>query len=121
MYLSVYASEGKRQFFLFAVRRGRHASMLLFKFISVISMWQFMKLKQRIIPVSFGHGLLTFARKYCGLVVRIPGYRSRGPRFDFRRYHIFGEVVRLEQGLLGLVKITEELFERKRSGSCPEN
>jgi hypothetical protein len=25
----------------------------------------------------------------CGLVVRVPGYRSRGPGFDSRRYHIF--------------------------------
>jgi hypothetical protein len=25
----------------------------------------------------------------CGLVVRVPGYRSRGPAFDSRRYHIF--------------------------------
>jgi hypothetical protein len=25
----------------------------------------------------------------CGLVVRVPGYRSRGLGFDFRRYQIF--------------------------------
>jgi hypothetical protein len=25
----------------------------------------------------------------CGLVVRVPGYRSRGPWFDSRRYQIF--------------------------------
>jgi hypothetical protein len=25
----------------------------------------------------------------CGLVVRVPGYRSRGSGFDFRGYHIF--------------------------------
>jgi hypothetical protein len=24
----------------------------------------------------------------CGLVIRVPGYSSRGPRFDFRRYQI---------------------------------
>jgi hypothetical protein len=26
---------------------------------------------------------------FCGLVVRVPGYRSRGPGFDFRRYQNF--------------------------------
>jgi hypothetical protein len=27
--------------------------------------------------------------RLCGLVVRVPGYRTRGSRFDSRRYHIF--------------------------------
>jgi hypothetical protein len=27
--------------------------------------------------------------RLCGLVVRITGYRYRGPGFDFRRYQIF--------------------------------
>jgi hypothetical protein len=27
--------------------------------------------------------------RFCGLVVRVPGYRSRGPGFDFRRYQIY--------------------------------
>jgi hypothetical protein len=36
--------------------------------------------------------------RLCGLVVRVPGYRSRGPRFDSRRYQIFWEVVGLERG-----------------------
>jgi hypothetical protein len=27
--------------------------------------------------------------RLCGLVVRVPGYRSRGHRFDFWRYQIF--------------------------------
>jgi hypothetical protein len=35
-----------------------------------------------------------------GLVIRVPCYRSRGPRFDSRRYHIFWEVVGLERGPL---------------------
>jgi hypothetical protein len=26
--------------------------------------------------------------RLCDLVVRVPGYRSRGPRFDSRRYQI---------------------------------
>jgi hypothetical protein len=38
-----------------------------------------------------------------GLVVRVPGYRSRGPGFDSRRYQIFWEVVGLEWGPLSLV------------------
>jgi hypothetical protein len=27
--------------------------------------------------------------RLCGLVVRVSGYRSRGPGFDFRRFQIF--------------------------------
>jgi hypothetical protein len=52
----------------------------------------------------------------CGLVVRVPGYRSRGPLFDFRRYPIFLEVVGLERGPLSLVSITEKPLEWKSSG-----
>jgi hypothetical protein len=50
----------------------------------------------------------------CGLVVRVPGYRSG---FDYRRYRIFWETVGLERGLLSLMSTIEELFERKCSGS----
>jgi hypothetical protein len=52
-----------------------------------------------------------------GLVVRVPGHRSRDPGFNFRRYQIFQEVVGLERGPLILVRITEELPEWKSSGS----
>jgi hypothetical protein len=31
--------------------------------------------------------------RLCGLVVRVPGYRSRGPGFDSQRYQIFWEIV----------------------------
>jgi hypothetical protein len=55
--------------------------------------------------------------RLCGLVVRVPGYRSRGPRFDSRRYHIFWEIVDLERGPLSLVRIIEEILEWKSSGS----
>jgi hypothetical protein len=46
-------------------------------------------------------------------VVRVPGYRSRGPGFDSRRYQIFWEIVGLERGPLSLVRIIKELLERK--------
>jgi hypothetical protein len=58
--------------------------------------------------------------RLCGLVVRVPGYRSRGPGFDSRHCHIFWEVVGLERGPLSLVTIIEELLEWKSSGSCQE-
>jgi hypothetical protein len=41
--------------------------------------------------------------------------------FDSRRFQIFCEVVGLERGPLSLVSTTEELLERKRSGSGLEN
>jgi hypothetical protein len=46
-------------------------------------------------------------------VVRVRGYSSRGPGFDSRRYQIFWEVVGMDRGPLSLVRITEELLERK--------
>jgi hypothetical protein len=49
--------------------------------------------------------------RLCGLVVRVPGYRSRGPGFDSRCYQIFWAVLGLERGPLSLVRITEELFQ----------
>jgi hypothetical protein len=49
--------------------------------------------------------------RLCGLVVRVPGYRSRDPEFDSRRYQIFWEVVGMERGPLSLVRITEELLD----------
>jgi hypothetical protein len=56
-----------------------------------------------------------------GVVVRVPGYRSRGPVFDSRRYQIFLEVVGRERGPLSLVRIIGELLEWKSSGSGLEN
>jgi hypothetical protein len=53
----------------------------------------------------------------CGLVVRDPGYRSRGPGSDSLRYLIFWEVVGLGRGPLNLVSTIEELLERKSSSS----
>jgi hypothetical protein len=57
----------------------------------------------------------------CGLVIRVPGYRSRGPEFDSRRYQSFWEVVGLERGPLSLVSTTEELLGRESSGSGLES
>jgi hypothetical protein len=51
--------------------------------------------------------------RLCGLVVRVSGYRSTGPGCDSRRYQIFCEIVGLERGPLSLVRIIEELLERK--------
>jgi hypothetical protein len=49
----------------------------------------------------------------CGLVVRVPAYKSRGPGSISGRYQIFWEVVGLERGPLSLVNTTEDLHERK--------
>jgi hypothetical protein len=59
--------------------------------------------------------------RLCGLVVRVSGYRSRGSEFDSRLYQIFWEVVGLQRGPLSLVRIIEELLQRKSSGSGQEN
>jgi hypothetical protein len=65
--------------------------------------------------------IIPILDRLCGLVVTVPGHRSRGPGFDSRRYHIFWEVVVLERGPLSLVRIIEELLEWKSSGSGQEN
>jgi len=49
--------------------------------------------------------------RLCGLVVRVSGYRYRGPGFDPRRYQIFCVVVGLERGPISLVWSIEELLE----------
>jgi hypothetical protein len=57
----------------------------------------------------------------CGLVVRVPSYRSIGLGFDSHHYQIFWEVGGLERGSLSLVSITEELLGRNSSGFSLEN
>jgi hypothetical protein len=59
--------------------------------------------------------------RLCGLVVRVPDYRSRGPGFHSRRYHIFWEVVGLQRGPLNIVSIFEDLFEWKVAAPGLEN
>jgi hypothetical protein len=56
--------------------------------------------------------------RLCGLVVRFPRFRFR---FASRHYQIFWEVVGLERGPLSLMSTSEELLERRSSGSGLEN
>jgi hypothetical protein len=65
--------------------------------------------------------LYNLKNHLCGLVVRIPGYRSRGPGFDSWCYQIFWEVVGLERRPLSLMSTVEELLGRKSSGSGLES
>jgi hypothetical protein len=46
-------------------------------------------------------------------VVKVPGYIPRGPGFNCWHYQIFFIAVGLERGPLRLVRINEELHERK--------
>jgi hypothetical protein len=80
----------------------------------------FQRTTQHCIPED-GTLSLKFFIWLCGLVVRVHGYRSRGPGFDSRRYKILWEVVGLERGPLSFVRITEELLEWRSSGSGQEN
>jgi hypothetical protein len=50
-------------------------------------------------------------------VVRVPGYRFKGPGSTPGATRFFWEVVGLERGPLRLVSTVEELLERKSSGS----
>jgi hypothetical protein len=63
-------------------------------------------------PLDFTSNLV-FTGRLCGLLFRVPGYKSRNPGFDSRLYQIFWDVVSLERGPLSLVRIIEELLERK--------
>jgi hypothetical protein len=59
--------------------------------------------------------MLCVSDRLCGLAVKVPGYRSRGPWFNSWRYQIFLEIVGLERGPLSLVSTIEELLGRKSS------
>jgi hypothetical protein len=58
---------------------------------------------------------------FCGLVVGVSGYRSRGLRFDSRRYQIFLEAMGMKRGPLSLMSTAEELLGRNSSGSNLES
>jgi hypothetical protein len=72
------------------------------------------------IPI-FLYRVMMNCDRFCGLVVRVPDYRSRGPGCDFQPYRIFLVAVSLKRGPLSLVKIIEELLGRNSSGSGLEN
>jgi hypothetical protein len=57
----------------------------------------------------------------CGLVVRVSGYRSRGPSSIPGATRFFWVVVGLERGPLGHVSTVEELLGRKSSGTGLES
>jgi hypothetical protein len=59
--------------------------------------------------------------RLCGQVVKVSGYKSRGPGFDSQPYQIFWEVGGLEWGPLSLVETTEGLLKWENSGSGLEN
>jgi hypothetical protein len=58
--------------------------------------------------------------RFCGLVVRVPGYRSEGPG-SIPEHYKKKKVVGLERGPLCLVSATEELLGSNSSGSGLEN
>jgi hypothetical protein len=70
-------------------------------------------IQKRLRKMTVWFSTLQWVDRLCGLVVRVPGYRSRGSGVDSRRYQIFWEVVDLERGPLSLVRIIEELHETK--------
>jgi hypothetical protein len=74
-------------------------------------------------PKSMGifYNVSLLTDRLCGLVVRVPAYRSRGLGFDFRSYQIFLDVVGLEQGPLRVVSTIEGLLGRNSSGFGLEN
>jgi hypothetical protein len=65
--------------------------------------------------------VVTFIDRLCGLVVKVSGYRSRDPTFDFRCYQIFLDVVGLKLAPFSLVRINDELLEWKLAAVGLEN
>jgi hypothetical protein len=67
----------------------------------------------RLVHVGIILVFLSSRDNLCDLMVRVPGYRSRDPGFDSRRYQIFWKLLGPELGPISLVRITEELLEWK--------
>jgi hypothetical protein len=65
--------------------------------------------------------VITEYDSLCGLVVTIPGYSTRGPGFDSRRYRNFWELVSVERRPFSLVRMIQLLLGRNNSGSGLEN
>jgi hypothetical protein len=55
--------------------------------------------------------------RLCAVMAWVTGYRSRGPGYDSRRYHIIWDIVGQERAALSFVSTTEEVFGRNSSGS----
>jgi hypothetical protein len=55
---------------------------------------------------------VIWSDRLCGLVIRAPGYRSRGPGSIPVSTRFFWEVLGLKRGPLSLVSAIEELFDR---------
>jgi hypothetical protein len=68
----------------------------------------------------FFFGMDVKPDRLCGIVVRVPGYRSRNPD-SIPALQYFLRVVGLERGPLSLVSTIQELLVRKSSGSGLEN
>jgi hypothetical protein len=59
--------------------------------------------------------------RLCGLVIRVPGCKTRGPGFDSRRYQIFWVAVGLQRGPLSPCEDKWGAIWKKSSGSGLDN
>jgi hypothetical protein len=67
-------------------------ALVLVKPFMVLSLWIVLfdeKVSPSIVAVVEYYKYGVDKDRLCGLVVRVPGYRSRGPGLDSRRYQIF--------------------------------
>jgi hypothetical protein len=73
--------------------------------------------KKKVVGLERGPlSLVSTIDRLCGLVVKVPGYRSSGPGWIPEHYKK-KKVVGLERGPLSLVSTTEEILGRNNSGS----